>query len=248
LTERFGAARDGDAPIRATIPAPVDEFVGRASELRVIAELLDEGTRLITVVGPGGVGKTRLALEAARQSLPRFRDGAAFVPLDRVTDPALVAPGVVATLALRSDPAGPLDTLAEYLRERSLLLVLDNFEQVLDAAPMVTELLARCAEVSVVVTSRSALRVRGEHELAIEPLELPDASDAPDTVAEAAFRSLWSWRPHGSACSRRRRCSSAREQASTFSRVGRAMPLAGSAPSARRSSGASTCSTTRNRR
>ena len=186
LTEQFTSARDRDVPLRATIPARVDEFVGRSGELRLIAELLDEGTRLITVIGPGGVGKTRLALEAARRSLSGFRDGAAFVSLDAVSDPALVAPTIAASLALRSDPgSGALETLAEHLRERALLLVLDNFEQVLEAAPAVAELLARCADVSVLVTSRSALRLRGEQEVRIEPLDVPDASDPPAAVAEA---------------------------------------------------------------
>jgi predicted ATPase len=185
LTEGFVSAAGGDEPIRATIPASVDEFVGRSGELRRIAELLDQGTRLITVVGPGGVGKTRLAQEAARQSRDRFQDGAAFVSLDAVTDPTLVAPAIVSSLTLRSDPAsGPLDTLVEHLRERTLLLVLDNFEQVLEAAPVVADLLARCGDVSVLVTSRAALRLRGEQEVGIEPLDVPETSDAPNVVAE----------------------------------------------------------------
>jgi predicted ATPase len=185
LTERFAGGRDG-VRFRPTLPAPVDGFVGRVEELSRIDELLEDDTRLITIAGPGGVGKSRLALEAARRSEARFRDGAAFVPLDAVAEPALVASTVLATLALRADAAADsADALAEQLRDRDLLLVLDNFEQVLDAAPTVGELLARCPELAVLATSRSPLRIRGEHELRIEPLGVPSPASEPAQVADA---------------------------------------------------------------
>jgi predicted ATPase len=176
LTERFASAANGATRVRAAIPAAVDEFVGRDGELRRFAELVDGGVRLITVAGPGGVGKTRFALEAARRALHRFRDGAAFVALDAVTEADLVVPSVLAALSLPADPAAkPLDALADHLHDRSLLLVLDNFEQVLAAAPAIAELVARCPELSIVVTSRSVLRLRGERELVLEPLDDADA-------------------------------------------------------------------------
>ena len=185
LTERFAGGRDG-VRFRPTLPAPVDGFVGRAEELRRIEHLLDDDTRLITIAGPGGVGKSRLGLEAARRSEARFRDGAAFVPLDAVAEPALVASTVLAALALRADAAADSgDALAEQLRDRELLLVLDNFEQVVDAAPTVGELLARCPGLAVLATSRSPLRIRGEHELRIEPLGVPSPAAEPAVVADA---------------------------------------------------------------
>jgi predicted ATPase len=185
LTERFVGGRD-DVRFRPTLPAPVDRFVGRAEELGRIDELLGDDTRLITIAGPGGVGKSRLALEAARRSEARFRDGAAFVPLDAVVETELVAPTVLAALALRADAAAdPADALGEQLRDRELLLVLDNFEQIVDAAPNVGALLARCPGLAVLATSRSPLRIRGEHELRIEPLGVPSPAAEPAAVADA---------------------------------------------------------------
>ena len=185
LTERFAGGRDG-VRLRPTLPASVDGFIGRAEELSRIEKLLEDDTRLITIAGPGGVGKSRLALEAARRFEARFRDGAAFVSLDAVVEPALFASTVLAALAVRADVAAdPAEALAEQLRDRDLLLVLDNFEQVLHAAPAVGGLLARCPGLAVLATSRSPLRIRGEHELRIEPLDVPSPAAKPAAVADA---------------------------------------------------------------
>ena len=137
-------------------------------------------TRLLTLTGPGGVGKTRLALAVAAELAGDFADGAAFVELAPVADPSLVASTVAQALGVR--PAGaesPAAALVRALRGRRLLLVLDNFEHVLPAAPLVAELLAACPELTVLATSRAPLRLRGERVLPVPPLALPDPDRLP---------------------------------------------------------------------
>ena len=128
-----------------------------------------ESVRLLTLTGPGGIGKTRLAIEAARREADRFQEGAVFVRLDGIGDPALVLPTLAAELG-REPGSDPLEALVAHLRTRSLLLVLDNFEHVIEAAPALGALLERVSELKVLVTSRELLRVRGEHEVAVPPL------------------------------------------------------------------------------
>jgi predicted ATPase len=159
----------------SNLPRPVTRLVGREDELRALAGLMDDpNVRLITLTGPGGVGKTRLLLEFAVAHEPGYRDGAAFVRLEQVTDPALVAAEVARALAQRDGAEGPgPDALASYLRDREVLLLIDNFEHLLAAAVLPAELLAIAPRLRVLVSSRTPLRIRGEHVLEVSPLPLP---------------------------------------------------------------------------
>ena len=148
--------------------------------------LQDEEVRLLTLTGPGGVGKTRLALRVAHDLQDDFADGVAFVPLAPITEPDLVCSTIAQTLGLRERSDRPsLVLLAEALRDRECLLVLDNFEQVVEAAPQLTELLARCPRLRLLVTSRMLLRLSGEHDVPVRPLPLPDAAAPLPHQAEA---------------------------------------------------------------
>jgi non-specific serine/threonine protein kinase len=157
-------------------------FIGRQQVLADVRRLhatAADGSRLLTLTGPGGTGKTRVALEAARAALDLHRDGVYFVELGPISHAALVAPTVAQTLGVSTDGREPpLNVLKNYLRERRLLLILDNFEQVLGAAVDIVELLSTCRHLHVLVTSRAPLRVLGEIELPIPPLGLPDSGDA----------------------------------------------------------------------
>jgi hypothetical protein len=157
------------------LPTPLTRFIGRWRELAQACALLRrEEVRLLTLTGPGGTGKTRLALEVARGLVPAFPDGVVFVGLAAVQDPGLVVPTIAQALGIR-EAAGQslLENLAEQVGDRRLLVVLDNFEQVLPAAAMVVELLVACPRLKALVTSRAALRVSGEHTFAVLPLSLP---------------------------------------------------------------------------
>ena len=152
--------------------AQLSTFVGRKHELDELEGLLGE-SRLVTLTGPGGSGKTRLALELATRLAQRYRDGFAFVDLAAITDPELVVGAIAASLGVRAIPRQPLiDTLAEELDQRELLLVLDNLEQ-LPQAPAVSTLLARCPGLSIVSTSRVPLHLRGEQQFPVDPMALP---------------------------------------------------------------------------
>jgi predicted ATPase len=174
-------------------PTPL---LGREGELAQIERLLgDSGPRLLTLVGPGGVGKTRLALQAASALLDDFEEGVHFVPLAPVTDPDLVAISVASALGVRETPdQSALDRLKVRLRSGRQLLLLDNFEHVSRAAPLVAELLASCAELKALVTSRSVLRLRGEREYRVPPLALPASgrgAPQPDVLARSAAVQLF---------------------------------------------------------
>jgi predicted ATPase len=173
LSERFAAPRRPRSP---ALPAPVDRFVGRRAELEELERLLVEpDRRLVTVTGPGGVGKTRLALEAARRIERRYSDGVQLVLLAPIADPGLVPTTICERLGAPHGSASPLAAAIDELRDAELLLVLDNFEHVLAAAPDVEELLEGSPGVDVLVTSRAILKLRGERELRIEPLAEEDA-------------------------------------------------------------------------
>ncbi|HEY7834797.1 MAG TPA: tetratricopeptide repeat protein [Ktedonobacterales bacterium] len=167
-------------PPRHNLPAQVTSLLGRDEAMRAAVALARRAdVRLVTLTGPGGVGKTRLAVEVAAQVLDDYADGVWFVRLSRLTDPALVLPAIAATLDLKESGGQPTaDLLADHLRQRRLLLVLDNCEQVAAAAPDVAALLEVSPALKVLATSRAALRLRGEHEYPVAPLGVPPAASA----------------------------------------------------------------------
>ena len=163
-------------PLPPPLPLPLTTLLGRDAELAVLARLLGRpDVRLVTVVGPGGVGKTRLALEVAAQRRGDYAGGVWFVDLAPLGDPALVVPAIAHTLGVRERGGRPLRAaLEDELREKHLLLLLDNCEQVLGAAPALAHLLAVCPRLALLATGRAPLRLRGEYEVALAPLAVPD--------------------------------------------------------------------------
>ena len=157
------------------LPTQTSEFLGREAQLSVIRDLLDTaGVRLLTLTGPGGIGKTRLGLQAGADEIERFEDGVFFVDLSASRDPEAAFEAIVRAVGFTgTGDEGPFEVLTERLPGKQMLLLLDNFEQVMEAAEGVAELLQRCPELKVLVTSREALRVRGEHLLAVPPLSVP---------------------------------------------------------------------------
>jgi predicted ATPase len=198
LAERFALAAgtphaddgtDAESGFRAEValPAVLTPLIGRTHELETVTGLLGGDARLVTVTGPGGIGKSRLAIEAARALRNRFADGTAFVDLAPVTDPALVARAVAEAIGVHDVGGGGLDEkLRTALRDRRMLLLLDNFEQVVEAAPALRALLAEVPTISALVTSRILLRVSGEHGVEVGPLPLPDPERAAAAVDDAA--------------------------------------------------------------
>ena len=172
------------------LPVQATTFFGREAEIAEVVEQL-AGARLVTLTGPGGTGKTRLSLQVAGAVIDRYPDGVYFVPLGQITQAELVVPAIAHEVGL-PDRGGskPMERLEAHLRDRRTLLVLDNFEQVTDAAPAVAELLSAVPTISVLVSSRSPLHVYGEREYPVPPLHVPDPRDLPPLAELSQYDSV----------------------------------------------------------
>lgn len=198
LAERFDQSRVARAPRHdpepvepvgltlGYLPAQLTELIGRDREIAAISELLSrDAVRLVTLIGPGGIGKSRLAIEVARRAAEARPESVAFVDLSPARDRALVVASIARVIGVRDTGDRPLEEkLIPALRDRRMLIVLDNFEQVVGAAPVLRELLAVAPRLSFLVTSRTLLRISGEHAFEVEPLPLPD--DGRDGGVDAA--------------------------------------------------------------
>ena len=187
LAEDFGPLRSLDHPaLRHNLPSQATRFVGRAAELAELRALVSGGSRLVTIAGPGGIGKSRLALQVAAEAVDGAGDGVWLVELAPVAEPELVAGTVAAVLGVGEEPGRPvLDTLADAVGDRYLLVVLDNAEHVLGAVAKLADVLVRsCPRVFLLVTSREPLGASGEHVFRVPPLPVPPAGlAAPEELA-----------------------------------------------------------------
>jgi len=236
--ERIFQLGDGDFPAlkslyRTNLPVPATGFMGRVSELAEVLSLLSrEDTRLLTLTGPGGTGKTRLALQAAAEASDAFPDGIWWVPLAPLRDPKLV-------LETAAQVVGSKNGLAEHIADKSMLCLFDNFEQVVEAAADLASLLASCPNLAVLVTSRERLRVSGEQTYPVPPLAEQDGvarQSESSASASTSSRSRSSSLPPARRSSAPSSCSSGSPSVSTCSRES-AIPIRASRPCARRSSG-----------
>src|ERR1700751_1695835 len=188
LSERFerAPARDGTADgasLAGAVPVPATPFVGRDDDVTAVGDLVRaEGVRLVTLTGPGGVGKSRLAVEVAQRVGAGFEDGVRFVELGSVRAAELVMAAIAAALGLSTSGGALITDLKSYLSARRLVLVLDNFEQVMGAAPVVAELLGAAPGVVALVTSRMVLRLRVEQEFPVLPLPVPSIAAGGDAA------------------------------------------------------------------
>ena len=189
LPSDFPALRSLDAR-RGGLPPSSTPLIGRTTEVAAIADLVTRRP-LVTLIGPGGTGKTRLGLAVAERLAPDFADGAFFVALQDARDRAAVAAAIAAAIGIRERPDRDLEQgVKEHLRDRQLLLVLDNFEQVVSAAPLIAELIAGTPGLRVIVTSRAVLHLSGEQTYEVPPLSLPDQRDLPPLAMLGAYEAI----------------------------------------------------------
>ena len=188
LSSEFPPLRTLNA-VPNNLPLQLTSFLGRQREIAEGRQLLIDG-RLLTLTGPGGTGKTRLSLQIAADATDRFPDGIYFVPLGAISQADLVLPTIAQALGLVDPGTKALDRLAEHIGGKCILLVLDNFEQVNDAGPEIAALLVRAPKISVLVTSRSPMRVYGEREYPVPPLGVPDPKHLPDLEQMSTYESV----------------------------------------------------------
>ncbi len=177
---------------RPNLPRPITPFIGREGHIAQVASLLlREDVRLLTLTGPGGVGKTRLAIRVAAEVAAEFPDGLWFVALAPISDPALVAAAVAQALGVPGTGTRTIEeSLRAFIGERRALIILDNFEHVLDAGSLVTAILSTCSNLTIFVTSRTVLRVSGEHSFEVPPLPLPPAGSSSRTDHQLASEAV----------------------------------------------------------
>lgn len=171
---------------RSHLPRQITALIGRENDIAAIASLLAAGERLITLTGPGGIGKSRLAVAAAEEAESQFREGIRFVSLASVSEPERVADAIAMGIGRNIEGvAHPEEVIIDELSDRPLLLIVDNFEQVVGAASLLQTLLERLPQLQIVVTSRISLQLSGEREYPVQPLQLPDADNDPNQVGES---------------------------------------------------------------
>jgi predicted ATPase len=200
LSERFESpdragplARSSQAPRSSNVPVPRSLLIDRDNELADAGKmLLRDDIALITLTGPGGIGKSRLAIEIARNLLDSFEDGVYLVTLEALSDPGLVVSTIAETLGIRETPGGRSapQMLKEFLQEKQLLLLIDNFEHVVQAAPDLSKLLEACPRLKIMVTSRIPLRLRAERELPVPALAVPTPEQSADVADLSQFAAV----------------------------------------------------------
>jgi predicted ATPase/class 3 adenylate cyclase len=185
LPTEFPALRSLEAP-RSSLPPQATTFIGREEDVARVRDLL-RSNRLVTLTGPGGTGKTRLSLQVAGEEADALPDGAFFAALAPIREPELVLPSIAKVIGVADPGPKPIERVAEHLAGKRVLLVLDNLEQVVEAAADVGELLQRTTGLTILATSRSALRVYGEQEYPVPPLPMPDPRDLPSDRTIARY-------------------------------------------------------------